>query len=128
MKLITEHSNLTLPFDTFWRWLTGHDNCLLQAGSPALELLDQDDFHWKLSDAEGNTHLVQLCRAKDLIAEFRLSSEGIAYVQCEDGDEDGEFLFQCVVETEQARDVAYHFVLSHAYDGADHRHADKLTH
>ena len=27
-----------------------------------------------------------------------------------------EFVFECVVETEAAREVAYHFVLTHAYE------------
>ncbi|HPH68911.1 MAG TPA: hypothetical protein PLF40_24320 [Kofleriaceae bacterium] len=119
---------VTIPFDKFWQWLSGHANCVLRAGTPEVVLLDQDDFHWMLRNEDEHTFVVQLCRAKDLVAELLLFPAEVAYVQCETGEAEGEFLFECVVESERSREVAYHFVLSHEYDGAEHRREDKWTH
>ena len=41
---------------------------------------------------------------------------------------DGEWLFECVVESEKAREVAYHFVMAHEYDDGEHRREEKWTH
>ena len=57
----------------------------------------------------------------------RISSE-VAYVQVEPSETDGEWLFECVVENEKAREVAYHFVMAHEYDDGEHRREDKWTH
>ena len=119
---------VTIPFDKFWTWLAGHSNCVLRAGTPEVVLLDQDDFHWMLRSEDEHTCVVQLCRAKDLVAELLLFPAEVAYVQFETGEAEGEFLFECVVESERSREVAYHFVLSHEYDGAEHRREDKWTH
>jgi hypothetical protein len=118
----------TIPFDKFWTWLSGHANCLLRVGTPEVIILDQDDCHWMLRSEDGQHCVVQLCRAKDLIAELLLFSGEVAFVQSESGDSEGEFMFECVVESEHARQVAYHFVLSHEYDGAEHPREDKWTH
>ena len=40
---------------------------------------------------------------------------------------EGEFLFECVVEGENAREVAYHFVMAHEYETAEHK-SEKWTH
>jgi hypothetical protein len=37
------------------------------------------------------------------------------------------WLFECIVESEKAREVAYHFVMAHEYDEAEHR-TEKWTH
>jgi hypothetical protein len=118
----------TIPFDKFWSWLSGHANCLIRAGTPELMLLDQDDFHWMLRSDDDHTCAIQLCRAKDLVAELLLYPAEVAYVQSESGDMEGEFLFECIVESERSREVAYQFVLSHEYDGAEHKREDKWTH
>ena len=34
----------TISFDTFWRWLGGHVNCILRAGTPEAVLFDHEDF------------------------------------------------------------------------------------
>ena len=91
-------------------------------------LLDHDDFHWTLLTEDDHTHVVQLARAKDLVGELLVFPAEIAYVQAEPGDTDGEWLFECIVESEKAREVAYHFVMAHEYDDGEHRREEKWTH
>lgn len=118
----------TLPFDKFWTWLSGHANCILRAGTPEIVLLDHEDFHWTLLTEDEHTRVVQLARAKDLVAELLVFPAEIAYVQVEPTEHEGEWLFECIVENEKAREVAYHFVMAHEYDDADHKREDKWTH
>jgi hypothetical protein len=118
----------TLTFDKFWTWLTGHANCILRAGTPEFVLLDQDDFHWTLLTEDDHTVVVQLARAKDLVGEMLVFPSDVAYVQVEPTENEGEWLFECVVETEKAREPAYHFVMAHEYDDAEHRREEKWTH
>jgi hypothetical protein len=118
----------TLTFEKFWAWLKGHANCIVRAGTPEFVLLDQDDFHWTLESEDDHTFVLQLARAKDLVGELLLFPADIAYVQCEPGEADGEWLFECVVESEKAREAAYHFVMSHEYEDTEHRREDKWTH
>ena len=118
----------TLTFDKFWKWLAGHANCIVRAGTPEVVLIDHDDFHWTLVSEDEHTRVVQLARAKDLVGEILVFSTDIAYVQVEPSETEGEFLFECVVEAEKAREVAYHFVMAHEYDDGEHRREDKWTH
>jgi len=118
----------TLPFEKFWKWLTGHANCIVRAGTPEVVLVDQDDFHWTLLAEDEHTLVVQLGRAKDLVGEILVFPQDIAYVQVEPTETDGEWLFECVVETEKAREIAYHFVMAHEYDDGEHRREEKWTH
>ena len=118
----------TLGFDKFWAWLAGHANCILRAGTPEVVLLDHDDFHWTLITEDEHTLVVQLARAKDLVGELLVFPAEIAYVQVEPTENDGEWLFECIVETEKAREVAYHFVMAHEYEDSEHRREEKWTH
>lgn len=118
----------TLTFEKFWQWLGGHANCILRAGTPEAVLLDHEDFHWSLITEPDGALVVQLSRAKELVGEIIVFPSEIAYVQQEAGEVEGEYLFECVVENEKAREVAYHFVMAHEYDDASHRREEKWTH
>lgn len=118
----------TLTFEKFWQWLGGHANCILRAGTPEAVLLDHEDFHWTLVTEADGTLVVQLSRAKELVGEVVVFPSEIAYVQAEAGEAEGEWLFECVVENEKAREVAYHFVMAHEYDDGEHRREEKWTH
>ena len=74
------------------------------------------------------TVVVQLARAKDLVGEMLVFPADVAYVQVEPSETDGEWLFECIIETEKAREVAYHFVMAHEYDDGEHRREEKWTH
>lgn len=118
----------TLSFDKFWTWLAGHANCIVRAGTPEVVLLDHDDFHWTLITEDDRTLVVQLARAKDLVAELLIFPTEVAYVQVEPAETEGEWLFECIVESEKAREVAYHFVMAHEYEDSEHRREEKWTH
>ena len=118
----------TVAFDKFWTWLAGHANCILRAGTPEVVLLDHDDFHWTLITEDEQTLVVQLARAKELVGELIVFPAEIAYVQVEPTEADGEWLFECIVENESAREVAYHFVMAHEYEDGEHRREEKWTH
>ena len=123
----------TLTFDKFWTWLTGHVNCIVRAGTPEVVLFDHDDFHWTILAEDDTTRMVQLARGKELVGELVVFPSEIAYVQTEPGEQEGEFVFDCVIETESAREVAYHFVMAHEYEAAEHPRGasgggDKWTH
>ncbi len=122
----------TLTFPKFWTWLQGHVNCIVRAGTPEVVLFDHDDFHWTLLAEDDTTRVVQLARGKELVGELVLFPTEIAYVQTEPGEQEGEFLFDCMIETESAREVAYHFVMAHPYETSEHPRAkaagDKWTH
>lgn len=103
-----------LPFAKFWKWLQGHANCILSAGTPDAMLFDADDFHWHFAEEDDGTLLLQVLRGKDLVGEIAITPRTIAYVQSEAKSQD-EVLFECVAETEAERVAAYQFTLSHDY-------------
>ena len=72
--------------------------------------------------------LVQLVRGKDLVGELLVFAGEIAYVQTEPGEAEGEHVFECIIETEASREVAYHFVMAHEYDEVEHPQGRKWTH
>ncbi|MBP8810822.1 MAG: serine/threonine protein kinase [Kofleriaceae bacterium] len=124
----------TLTFPKFWTWLQAHVNCIVRAGTPEVVLFDHDDFHWTLLTEDDATRVVQLARGKELVGELVLFPAEIAYVQVEPGEQEGEFVFDCMIETEAAREVAYHFVMAHGYEADEHPRGkgggggDKWTH
>ena len=117
----------TLTFDKFWTWLAGHVNCIVRAGTPEAALFDHEEFHWTLTAEDERTYVVQVARGKELVGEMVVFPTEIAYVQAEPGEQEGEWTFECVVESEAAREVAYHFVLAHEYDAVEHK-SEKWTH
>jgi hypothetical protein len=117
----------TLSWDKFWRWLASHTNCIVRAGTPEAMLCDHDDFHWTLTTEDEHTFVVTLGRAKEVVGELVVFPQDVAYVQVEPAEGDNEWLFECIVESEKAREVAYHFVMAHEYDEAEHR-TEKWTH
>lgn len=116
----------TLPFDKFWKWLQGHANCIVRAGTPEAVLFDDDDLHWHLS-AENEDLLVQVMRGKRVVGELVLAPGDIAYVQVEPLEGE-EFVFDCIQETESDRIAAYHFVMSHAYDETEDLPPGRFVH
>ena len=103
-----------IPFDKFWKWLLGHPNCILSAGTPEAVLYDDEDFHWHLGAEEEDTMLVQVLRGKQILGEVLIAFRSVAYVQAEQKGEE-EHVFECIVEAESERVAAYHFTLSHGY-------------
>jgi len=120
-------SSLTLPFEKFWMWLQAHANCILRAGTPDTVFFDHDDYHWHLAAEDDATLIVQLVRGKELVGEMVLLAGEIAYVIAEPNEND-EYMFECIVEHDGTRDVAYQFVMAHGYDDADQINLRRWTH
>ena len=107
---------VTLPIQTFWSWLTTHPNCILRAGSPDAVIYDDDDLHWHFATEGPETLLVQILRGKRLTAEILVQHEAVSYVQGGAGDNEGEFLFELMTESEKDHLPLYFFVLAHGYE------------
>ncbi len=117
----------TLPFDLFWGWLLRHPNCILRAGTPEAVLYDDEDLHWHFA-VDGAVYFVQVIRGKRLMGEIALETERIAYVQALGEEQEGEFLFELVSESETERVAAFFFVLSHAYDEGESSGPEHAVH
>ena len=115
MSISPDTAPVTIGFDEFWAWLQMHRNCIIRAGTATTVVFDHDDYHWSMAAEDEQTFLVQVGRGKDLVAEIVLNPQEIAYIQTVDLESD-EFGFELMVESENVREVAYHFVLAHAYD------------
>jgi len=109
----------TLSFDHFWTWLVTHPNCIIRAGTPEAALFDDDDLHWHFAAADDGVPVVQVLRGKRLLGELVLMPDQVTYVQGSAGEQEGEYLFELISDTEAERFVAYFFVLAHGYDGGD---------
>lgn len=105
----------TLPFDVFWGWLTMHPNCILRAGTPECVLYDDEDLHWVFAN-EATYLLVQVLKGKRLTGELLVEPEAVTYVEATTGDQEGEYVFELIAETENERLVTYFFVLVHGYE------------
>jgi hypothetical protein len=123
-----EHSATTLSLETFWNWIQTHPNCILRAGTPDVTVYDDDELHWHFTAEGGDTLVVQLFRGKDLAAEILLVQAEVTYVQGVAGEEDDEYVFELISETEDDRVAAYHFVLSHGYDAHERSASGRAVH
>jgi len=91
----------------------------LRAGTATTVLYDDDDLHWQLSSDDPETYLVQVIRGKRLAGEILIAPESVAYVQYSEGEQEGEFVFELVVENESEHASAYFFVVAHDYQVDD---------
>jgi hypothetical protein len=108
--------DMTIAFEPFWGWLSGHPNCILRAGTPDAVIYDDEDLHWHFASEDAGTMLVQILRGKRLLGELLVEGEQVAYVQASTGDEEGEFVFELIVENENDQIASWFFVLSHGYE------------
>jgi len=96
-----------------------HPNCILRAGTQDSILFDDEDLHWHMASDGPEELLVQVIRGKHMVGEIRLSSNQITYVQGSPGEQEGEFLFELITESDSDRIAAYFFVLSHGYEAEE---------
>lgn len=106
---------VTLTFEAFWSWLVQHPNCLLRAGTPEAVVYDDDDLHWLFANEERYL-VVQVLRGKRLMGEIVVDPEPVTYVEGQSGDQEGEFVFELISETEKERVATYFFVLTHGFE------------
>lgn len=121
-----DHSDV-VPFDTFWRWLNLHHNCIVRASSVDCSIYDQDDLHWHLYEEPGDRRGVQLMRGKQILAEMVIATE-VVYVEVVTSPElDGHFEFHLLGGAEEMQPL-YHFVLGHGLEEDDDDDAHAPTH
>lgn len=120
----------TLTFDRFWRWLRGHANCILRAGSEDVWLFDQENLHWHFEEDGRHNPVVQLIQGKRMIAEMILDVRDVLFVQAmPDGDsEEQGTLFEVVVGSKDDTYTAYHFLLAHPFEDEERGHPGGLKH
>lgn len=108
--------NRTLSLTDFWKWLALHGNCILRAGTPQAVLYDDEDLHWHLTLEEPGVAVVQVVRGKRLMGEILISSDQISHVEASRGENEEEFIFELVAESDENRQSGYFFVLAHDYE------------
>lgn len=118
---------MTLTFEAFWSWLLQHPNCLLRAGTPETVVYDDDDLHW-LFASEGRFLVVQVLRGKRLMGEILVDPEPVSYVEGQTGDQEGEFIFELISESEKDRMATYFFVLTHGFEEEEEGHSPARVH
>ena len=123
-----EHATATLSFPSFWSWLQAHANCILRAGTPEIVVYDAEDLHWHFATEGDDALIVQLIRGKNLVSEIVVVPGDITYVQGVAGEVEDEFVFELISETDRDRVAAYHFVLSHGYDGQETAPSRRAVH
>ena len=84
-----------IPFEKFWKWLQGHPNCILSAGTGDVLIHDCEDFHWHFAQEETGDLVVEVIRGKQLVSEMVIVPREISCVQVEPKAEE-EFLFECI--------------------------------
>ncbi|MBB5209929.1 hypothetical protein [Microbulbifer hydrolyticus] len=108
----------TLALQEFWPWLADHCNCILRAGTPDSILYDDDDFHWRFTQEDARTLLVQLVRGKRLIGEVFVEPEMVSSVRMTPGEKD-EVIFDLMAEADGQEQVLYYFVMAHGFDESE---------
>ncbi len=117
-----------ITLERFWRWLQAHRNCILRVGGLDAHLYDRDDLHWQLEEDGLKNPVVQLCRAKDVVAELLLDVREVLFVQYlpEPDNEAGHTLFELVGQPQGESVSLYHFLLEHGFtEEGEHRPALK---
>lgn len=107
---------LTLPFESFWGWMVTHPNCILRASTPEAIVYDDEDYHWHFATEGPETLLIQVIRGKRLVAELFVLPEQVSYVQGFAGEQEGEYVFELISESETDRVASYSFVMTHGYE------------
>ena len=123
----TETLAESISFEDFWNWLSAHRHCILRAGTGDVLIFDHDEYHWYMFIDKNGAHVVQLVRGKLLVAEMVVLGGDIVYVFAQSNAHD-EHVFDCMVETPGGTEIAYHFVLAHAFESEGSDEAPRLTH
>ncbi|WP_428820825.1 hypothetical protein [Microbulbifer sp. MCCC 1A16149] len=105
----------SLTLQDFWPWLADHCNCILRTGTPDSILYDDDDFHWRFTQENANTLLVQLVRGKRLIGEVFIEPDLVSSVRMTRGEKE-EVIFDLMAEADGQEQVLYYFVMAHGFD------------
>jgi hypothetical protein len=128
---VTVETGTTLAFDRFWRWLKGHRNCIVRAGTVDTYLHDQEAFHWHLEEDAERNPVVQLVWGKLLVGELVMDVRDVLYVEVtpDEGGQPGHFVFELVGGSKEEPYAVYHFLLGHGFeDESGHAGGGGLKH
>lgn len=121
----SEAMKTTLALKDFWPWLTEHTNCILRAGTHDSVIYDDDDYHWRFTEEDTRTLLVQVVRGKRLVGELFVEPEYVTCVEVTPGEKN-EYNFDLITEQDGQRQLLYFFVLAHAYEESEQPAHGKL--
>ncbi|MEW5249741.1 hypothetical protein [Microbulbifer sp. 2201CG32-9] len=108
----------SLAFTEFWTWLVEHLNCIVRAGTSDSVIYDAEDYHWRLTQEDPRTLLVQVMRGKRPVAEMFVEPEHVSSVSITQGER-GEFNFDLLSDVQGQPQVIYYFVLCHGFEQAE---------
>ncbi|WGL16575.1 hypothetical protein PVT68_17655 [Microbulbifer bruguierae] len=124
-QIDTPQSTHTLSLEEFWHWLMDHCNCVLRVGTPDSILYDDEDYHWRFTNENPRTLLIQLVRGKRLVGEVFVEPEFVSSVRVSPGDKD-EVIFDLMAEADGEEQVLYYFVMSHGVEADTPSQHDSL--
>jgi hypothetical protein len=109
-----------LTFDAFWRWLSGHRDCVLRIGSGDLVIMDHDLLHWDFFDEDDGRAVAQVSLGKNMVGEVVIERAEILFVQASpdvDDPSSGAWTFECIGGPREDSYPLYFFVLAHGMEG-----------
>lgn len=110
-----------LTFESFWRWLQDHRNCLLRVGSNDVVLMDHELMHWDFFEEEDGSAVVQAILGKALVGEVIIERADILFVQASpDAEQPGSqaWHFECMGGSKDESYPVFSFLLTHSMEGA----------
>jgi hypothetical protein len=127
---IAVETGSTMPFERFWRWLSEHPNCVLEAGTQDVALFDFEDFHWTFADDEEGRAIAQLVRGKNLVGELVVDRSLVLFVQGSPDPETadrGHWIFELMGGPRDDTRMLFYVVMSHGLDEST-GHQSSLKH
>jgi len=110
-----------LTFDSFWRWLAEHRNCVLRVGSNDVVLMDNELLHWDFFDEDDGRAVVQAIIGKSLVGEVIIERSEILFVQASlDLESPGSqaWNFELIGGPKDESFPLFSFLLTHGMEGA----------
>ncbi len=110
-----------LTFDTFWRWLQEHRNCVLRVGSNDVVLMDNELVHWDFFDEDDGRAVVQAIVGKALVGEAIIERSDVLFVQASpDLEQPGSqaWNFELIGGNKEESFPLFAFLLTHGMEGA----------
>ncbi|GMU60892.1 MAG: hypothetical protein AMXMBFR34_26550 [Myxococcaceae bacterium] len=110
-----------LTFESFWRWLQEHRNCVVRVGNPDVMLTDAEPLHWDFFDEPDGQAVCQLILGKALVGEVVIERGDVLFVQASPDPEQaqaGHWMFECFGGTREDSYPLFLFVTTHGMEAA----------
>jgi hypothetical protein len=109
-----------LTFDTFWRWVQDHRNCVLRVGSNDVMLMDNEMVHWDFFEEDDGRAVVQAILGKSLVGEVVIERSEVLFVQASpEVDPAGSqaWNFELIGGNKEENFPLFSFLVSHGIEG-----------